>query len=169
MEDLADENGALRLEVSQLAKRLSSYECRMGDLAKENGVLRLQVLQLAKQLTEEIHSREAVRAHVVDWLGRVANTVMALEAAHQSAKAVPQLVCTFASTGRLYSKQPIYHCFTCQLDEQHQGKRCCAACAMICHAGHNVAYVDSCTSPGQGFYCDCGAGAGPRPCLCMLT
>jgi hypothetical protein len=69
--------------------------------------------------------------------------------------------CTFATTGRDFVYQPVWHCRTCGLVGEIG---CCAACALICHEGHDV-YFDP-SNKGR-FYCDCGAGDGPRPCRCL--
>lgn len=61
-------------------------------------------------------------------------------------------VCTYFFHGQTFIRQPWYHCHTCGLTND---KGCCAACAKICHKGHNVEFTgihDSC-------YCDCGDGA----------
>lgn len=72
-------------------------------------------------------------------------------------------VCTFTQTGDSnYADQPWYHCYTCGLVD-HEG--CCAVCARVCHAGHDVVF-----SRKSRFFCDCGAGAakGRGKCVALV-
>jgi hypothetical protein len=71
------------------------------------------------------------------------------------------LICTFAKTEPTFIDQPVWMCRTCGLVNE---KGCCAACAHICHRGHDVYFNPSIRDI---FYCDCGAGDGARPCLCL--
>ena len=62
-------------------------------------------------------------------------------------------LCTFTSSGRSFTEQPWYVCYTCGLDG---GQGCCSVCAERCHAaaGHRVVF-----SRVSRFFCDCGAAA----------
>lgn len=68
--------------------------------------------------------------------------------------------CSFSRTGRMFQPQPFYSCYTCWPGADEFG--CCVTCGPICHAGHDLKYKFS-----GGFFCDCGAGDGVRPCLCL--
>lgn len=66
--------------------------------------------------------------------------------------------CTYNQTGSdKYIRQPFFRCLTCGLVN---GKGCCAACAKICHAGHELKYVGVVPS-----FCDCGEGK-QEGCAC---
>mmetsp|Transcript_39879 Transcript_39879/g.62202 ORF Transcript_39879/g.62202 Transcript_39879/m.62202 type:complete len:122 (-) Transcript_39879:385-750(-) len=55
--------------------------------------------------------------------------------------------CSFTETGSKYSIQDSFHCLTCRIVGRFG---ICGACAMTCHAGHEIAYN------GRGdFFCDC--------------
>jgi len=68
-------------------------------------------------------------------------------------------VCTYVRTGRDYAMQPWYCCYTCGLTFS---EGCCAICARICHAGHDVSFARV-----SNFFCDCGAGAKGCKCKCL--
>ncbi len=68
-------------------------------------------------------------------------------------------VCTYAVSGATYPEQFWYFCRSCWSGDNNG---CCAACAVSCHAGHDVV-----PHKLSGFYCDCGAGAGPSKCQCL--
>ena len=59
-----------------------------------------------------------------------------------------QAVCTYASTGREFVKQPFYRCYTC-IPDPHGG--CCYQCMKNCHRGHIVKYAGV-----MNAFCDCG-------------
>ena len=58
-----------------------------------------------------------------------------------------QLTCTYRSTNTQLT-QPFYRCETCF---RGKDEGCCAACAKVCHAGHNVTFAGESSA-----YCDCG-------------
>eukprot|EP01041_Mallomonas_annulata_P000188 gene188-323_t len=69
----------------------------------------------------------------------------------------PCKVCTYALSHDQLLHQAIYICSTCDPSSSYC---CCAGCAEICHAGHNVSFL----AFGRA-YCDCGAAG----CSLKLT
>jgi hypothetical protein len=67
-------------------------------------------------------------------------------------------------SGQSYILQPVWRCHTCNLDFEHRNRGVCASCALVCHSGHNIVYD---LSYSGGFFCDCGAGLGRKPCQCL--
>eukprot|EP01105_Mastigella_eilhardi_P001440 TRINITY_DN1173_c0_g1_i1.p1 TRINITY_DN1173_c0_g1~~TRINITY_DN1173_c0_g1_i1.p1 ORF type:complete len:2168 (+),score=563.64 TRINITY_DN1173_c0_g1_i1:2610-9113(+) len=65
--------------------------------------------------------------------------------------------CTYVQTGKNFSEQPWYFCYTCGLVTS---EGCCSTCVKVCHKGHDVAYARF-----SKFYCDCGAGHCKCQCL----
>jgi hypothetical protein len=55
--------------------------------------------------------------------------------------------CTFYSTGKEFTMQHWYMCYTCGLDGNSGA---CSVCVRKCHAGHHVAYAKK-----SSFFCDC--------------
>jgi hypothetical protein len=68
--------------------------------------------------------------------------------------------CTYSVTGRDYEPQMYYNCLDCRFVN---GKGLCGACATACHLSHRLEGPFS----SSGFFCDCGAGDGPRDCRCL--
>lgn len=72
--------------------------------------------------------------------------------------------CTFTVTGERYAVQRFYECKTCKpfpVSGTRINRGCCAACANVCHAGHELSLSDSTLS-----YCDCAPGHLGISCLC---
>lgn len=64
--------------------------------------------------------------------------------------------CSFAFTGKQFTRQYYYSCLTCGMSNT---RAVCAVCAKTCHRGHRLG------TPEIGeFYCDCGAGEGKFSC-----
>lgn len=64
--------------------------------------------------------------------------------------------CSFAFTGKQFTRQYYYSCLTCGMSNT---KAVCSYCAKTCHRGHRLG------KPELGeFYCDCGAGEGKHRC-----
>ena len=65
--------------------------------------------------------------------------------------------CSYCLTGSTLAPQAVHICYTCNVNTT-ENKCCCANCAEVCHAGHEVNFL------AFGFaYCDCGQSQ------CQLT
>eukprot|EP01129_Flabellula_baltica_P001704 TRINITY_DN1163_c0_g1_i1.p1 TRINITY_DN1163_c0_g1~~TRINITY_DN1163_c0_g1_i1.p1 ORF type:complete len:285 (+),score=23.14 TRINITY_DN1163_c0_g1_i1:50-856(+) len=71
-------------------------------------------------------------------------------------------LCTFASHGRNFIVQDIFHCYTCRLTED-KNKGCCTKCSQTCHSGHDIRFFKK-----ASFFCDCGSGDAVVPCRVLL-
>jgi len=69
----------------------------------------------------------------------------------RTVEAVVKGQCTYTVTQQNFVVQRWYQCNTCNLDA-NQG--CCATCAKVCHAGHDLTEM-----PASNFYCDCAESA----------
>ncbi|KAF6002386.1 hypothetical protein F1559_001217 [Cyanidiococcus yangmingshanensis] len=68
------------------------------------------------------------------------------------------LTCSFQRTGRQFQAQHWYRCATCSFADD---EGICTACALVCHAGHEVSYARF-----SGFFCDCGAASTNSMVVC---
>ena len=76
--------------------------------------------------------------------------------------------CTFTKTGKSYANHvdDYYQCITCDMTNdgsQGSGYSICTTCIKICHAEHDVKYVEY----GKHF-CDCGE-KGERSCKSLKS
>lgn len=74
-------------------------------------------------------------------------------------EAVANNKCTFTVTGRHYTKQKWFFCYSCGFVDS---EGICESCANVCHKGHSLSEPKG-TEPGTSFFCDCGSG---DTCLC---
>jgi hypothetical protein len=161
LERLEANRGSQNEQLQSAIERFGSVEAAVSDLRRNSG----QASKLAHEV--ELLKQKVGDIDLIQMDLSVAVSGISLLAAVLN-KNIPQFLshldktkCTFLTTGKTFHMQPIWCCRTCRLVLP---AGCCAACALICHQGHQV-YFSCC--PRDGFFCDCGAGDGPRPCLCL--
>jgi uncharacterized coiled-coil protein SlyX len=152
LESVLERVGWVEAAVSELRSAVAGHGSgQVSEVAHE--------VELLKQKVSEI---DLIRADLGAALGGI--SLLAAVQSKNLAQFQGQLnktKYTFATTGRKFVFQSAWSCRTCGLVDR---TGCCAACALICHDGHDVRFYGC---PNGGFFCDCGAGDAPRPCRCL--
>lgn len=87
---------------------------------------------------------------------------LSLSLSEEDQETLNKRLCTFTTTGKNFSGQHWYYCYSCSLSFS---EGCCSVCVQVCHAGHDVSY-----SRYSRFFCDCGAGAVRGfKCQCLVA
>jgi uncharacterized coiled-coil protein SlyX len=153
--------GSQNEQLQSAIEQLGSVDAAVSGLRQDSG----QASELAREvklLKQKVGEIDLIRRDLsvavsgISLLAAVLNKNIAPFLSHSD-----KTKCTFPRTKNTFTMQPIWCCRTCGLVDP---AGCCAACALNCHEGHDV-YFFGC--PRGGFFCDCGAGDGPHPCLSL--